>query len=191
MKIILEIYVKNFFFHVIFNIFSSPILSSCANKSFSWGIFEILMGQNLKKTQFFCFFLNSPVQPGLLISWGILNPVWNNSIGSRFGPNLYRQSQRNLFWSSGCSGSNTYDPNSACWRHNETEIDSTTKTTGNAVERVEFKNTLLPLAPTHGLSLLRQPMKRGEVGTYSNSDMAWNPPMPDSNYFGAYYLAPI
>jgi hypothetical protein len=78
-------------------------------------------------------------QPGLLISWGILNPTWNNDIGSRFGPNLYAKPGRNLFWSAGCPLSSVFDPLSPCWRNNETEIDSTTGTLGNAVEGVTFK----------------------------------------------------
>ena len=117
--------------------------------------------------------------------------MWNNYNGSRFGPNLYRQTCRNLFWSAGCPGSNTFDPTSACWRHNETEIDLTTKTIGNAVEVIDFKNTDLPLAPAHGFSLVHQPIKRGQVESGYYNDMAGYNPQPGANYFGAYFFAPI
>jgi len=113
--------------------------------------------------------------------------------GSKFGPNLYKtyNFRRNLFWGAGCPGSNTFDVDSLCWREAACEIDSTTSTIGNAVEDITFKNVNLPLRPVHGLSLVKQPVKKGEVQAVKPKDMAGFAGTSTANFFGAYYFAPI
>ena len=62
--------------------------------------------------------------PGFLVSWGILNPAWQNFVGSKLGPNLYRSInlKNNLFWGAGCPGTNTFNSTSLCWRSTQAQV---------------------------------------------------------------------
>ena len=59
------------------------------------------------------------------------------------------------------------------------------------MEVITFKNVNLPLRPVHGLSLVQQPVKKGEVQAVMPKDMAGYTGTSAANFFGAYYFAPI
>ena len=86
-------------------------------------------------------------------------------------------------------GYNTFNATTPCWHKTAGSIDTTTNTTGNAVEPLYFKFPTLPARPYHGLTLYNQPAARGEFWGSGMQDMYGSPFCPCASNFGAYFFS--